>query len=503
MESSSSDRRDGSEEYRSGGGRDRPGRCSQRAARPSTPPRRPIPASVSPRRSPRLTKSAVQGLRSLPLTTKGGRRTAHSRSVSGDERGQGPSRSSLSSSDHGRSSQGRRSQSREPTPPQLRNFDVGDFTLVSHTTDSFTFASQHHFFPGWVRVVSAHSRDRVRGIPYDHDAEEERRVKQRVRRDVDPPEVRRFLRQELLTKVGHSWWNRPRVYRYDRDDEREPMQSLRSVVVVPQGQEQQELSPAVPGGRMTLVGPVASPVTSLPHTPGRDIVVIGSSEESPRTREGRLAAATLEQEMGRRSVAEAIRPIRERAVASSSSAGGTITREMVAEACDTLVQERHPASPPVWPESNRGPMEDQPAEQREAGVLAEPPTPQRKLASTPEERSGSRSRPCSAPALSSGRSRHHPCAAACPRPSHQRVMRATSQARRKIRRTVGRDLQGRWRRTRKRQAPIKRKLEGRNHRQHNWSWPSLMDWTFRPSRHSVICLREPGPRFTSRGRRSG
>ena len=232
-------------------------------------------------------------------------------------------------------------------------------------------------------MVSAHSGDRVRGIPCDHDAEEERRVKQRVRRGVEPPEVRRFLRQELLTKVGHSWWNRPRVYRYDRDEEREPMQSLRSVVVVPQGQEQQELSPAVPGGRMTLVGPVASPVTLLPHTPGRDIVVIGSSEESPRTREGRLAAATLEQAMGRRSVAEAIRPIRERAFASSSSAGGTIRREMVAEACDTLVQERHPASPPVWPESNRGPIEDQPAEQREARVLAEPPTPQRKLASTP------------------------------------------------------------------------------------------------------------------------
>ena len=378
VESSSSDRRDGSEESRSGGGRDRPGRCSQRAARPSTPPRRPIPASVSPRRSPRLTKSAVQDLRSLPLTTKGGRRTAHSRSVSGDERGQGPRRSSLSSSDHGRSSRGRRSQSREPTPPQLRNFDVGDFTVVSHTTDSFTFASQHHFFPGWVRVVSAHSGDRVRCVPCDHDAEEERRVKQRVRRGVEPPEVRRFLRQELLTKVGHSWWNRPRVYRYDRDEEREPMQSLRSVVVVPQGQEQQELSPAVPGGRMTLVGPVASPVTSLPHTPGRDIVVIGSSEESPRT-----------------------------------------------------------------------------------------------------------------------------CAAACPRPRHQRVMRTTSQARRKIRRAVGRDLQGRWRTIRKRQGPIRRKLEGRSHRQHNWSWPSLMDWTFRPSRRSVICLREPGPRFTSRGRRSG
>ena len=201
VESSSSDRRDGSEESRSGGGRDRPGRCSQRAAGPSTPPRRPIPASVNPRRSPRLTKSAVQDLRSLPRTTKGGRRTAHSRSVSGDKRVRGPSRSSLSSSDHGRSSQGRRSRSREPTPPQLRNFDIDDFTVVSHTTDSFTFSSEHHFFPGWVRVVSAHTKDRVRSIPCDHNSEEERRVKQRVRRDVEPPEVRRFLRQELLKKV--------------------------------------------------------------------------------------------------------------------------------------------------------------------------------------------------------------------------------------------------------------------------------------------------------------
>ena len=222
-------------------------------------------------------------------------------------------------------------------------------------------------------------------------------MKQIVRREVEPPEVLRFLRQELLKKVGHSWWNRPRVYRYDKDDERELMQSLRSVVVVPQGQEQQEealhqqeLSFAVPGDRMTLVGPVASPVTSLPHTPGRDIVVTGSSEESPRTREGLLAAATLEQEMGRRSVAEAIRPIRERAVASSSSAGGTITQEMVAEACDTLIQERHPASPPVWPESSRSPTENQPAGKGEARVLAEPPPPQRKLASTPApQRDGS------------------------------------------------------------------------------------------------------------------
>ena len=377
---STSDRRDGSEESRSSGCRDRPGRCSQRAAGPSTPPRRPLPTSVSPRRSPRLTKGVVRDLRSLPPTTKSDRRTAHSRSVSGDERGRGPSRSS----------QGRRSRSREPTPPQLRNFNIDDFAVVSHTTDSFTFFSEHHFFPGWVRVVSAHTKDRVRSVPCDHNPEEEQRVKRRVRRDVKPPEVRRFLRQELLIKVGHSWWNRPRVYRYDRDDEREPTPSLRSVVVVPPGQEQpeesldqQELGPAVSGDRMTLVGPVTSPVTSLPHTPGQDIVLAGSTEESPRTREGRLAAATLEQEMGRRSVAEAIRPIRQRAVASSSSAERAITREMVAEACDTLIKERHPASPPVWPKSSGIPTESQPARTGETGVLAEPPPPQRKLASTP------------------------------------------------------------------------------------------------------------------------
>ena len=83
------------------------------------------------------------------------------------------------------------------------------------------------------------------------------------------------------------------------------------------------------------------------------------------------------------------------------------------------------------------------------------------------------------------------------------MMRTTSQAGRKIRRAVGRDLPGRWRTIRKRRGPIRRKRQGRSHRQHNWSWPSLMDWTFRPSRRSVICLRGPGPRFTSRGRRSG
>ena len=148
MESSSLERRDESEESRSGGTRDRPGRGGRRAARPMTPPHRPPPPSISPCRSPRLTTSAAWDSRNLPLAAKTDRRTAHSRSVSGDEHGQGPSHSSRSSSDNRRSSQDRRSRSREPTPPQLMNFSIDDFTVVLHTTDSFTFTSAHPFFPG-------------------------------------------------------------------------------------------------------------------------------------------------------------------------------------------------------------------------------------------------------------------------------------------------------------------------------------------------------------------
>ena len=295
---------------------------------------------------------------------------------------------------------------------------------------------------------------------------------------MEPPEVRRFLRQELLKKVGYSWWNRPRVYRHDRDDEREPTPSLCSVVVVPSGQEQteesldqQELGPAVSGDLMTLVGQVASLVTSLPHTPGRDIVVAGSTEESPRTREGRLAAATLEQEMGRCSVAEAIRPIRERAVASSSSAERAITREMVAEACDT--QPPHPCGPRVAGFQQR--TSQQGRERPESwqilpsrsGSWRRRPDP--RGTDPREEPSGSRSQPCPALAQSSDRSSHRPCAPTCPRLSHQRVMRATSQAQRKIHRTLGRDLPRTSRGTRKRRSSIKRRLEGRNHHRLNWS----------------------------------
>ena len=174
-----------------------------------TPPHRPPPPSTSPRRSPRLSQPGSPGdYRRLPLSTKSDRRTAHSRSASEDECRRHLSRSYRSSSDHGRSGQGRRSRSREPMPPQLLNFNIDDFTVVSHMTSSFTFTSSHPFFPGWVRVVAAHSTDRVRSVPCTHNAEEELEVRKRVKRDVEPPEVRRFLRQELLKKVGHTWWNR-------------------------------------------------------------------------------------------------------------------------------------------------------------------------------------------------------------------------------------------------------------------------------------------------------
>ena len=203
IDSSSSERRDESEDSRSGGTRDRLGRGGRRAAQPMTPPHRPPPPSTSPRRSQRLSQPGAAGdYRRLPLSMKNDRRTAHSRSASGDECGRHPSQSSRSSLDHGWSGQGRRSRLREPTPPQLMNFNIDNFTVVSHMTDSFTFTSAHPFFPGWVRVVAAHRTDRVSKAPCPQNPEEDPEAKKRVRQDVEPPEVRRFLRQELLRKVA-------------------------------------------------------------------------------------------------------------------------------------------------------------------------------------------------------------------------------------------------------------------------------------------------------------
>ena len=114
-------------------------------------------------------------------------------------------------------------------------------------------------------------------------------------------------------------------------------------------------------------------------------------EESPRSPEGREAAETLEQEMGRRSVAEAMRPLRDRTPSSSSSVAGPVTHRLVAEACDTLVREKHQASPPEWP-GNTGPLANvNQAWKGERETLREPPSIQRKTVSTP--RSGGEGSP--------------------------------------------------------------------------------------------------------------
>ena len=79
MEWSLSERRDESKESRSDGTRDQPGRGGKWAARPMTPPHRPLSPSTSPRRSPQLSQSsAARDLRNLPLSVKTDRRTAHS-----------------------------------------------------------------------------------------------------------------------------------------------------------------------------------------------------------------------------------------------------------------------------------------------------------------------------------------------------------------------------------------------------------------------------------------
>ena len=112
-----------------------------------------------------------------------------------------------------------------------------------------------------------------------------------------------------------------------------------------------------------------------------------------------MTAATLEQEMGRHSVAEAMRPIRDRAVASLSSAEGPVTKQMVAEACDTLIWEKHPSSQPEWPKDTGTPAQGDQSlpldrrrrrhqDQREAGPR--------------QEWSRGRSKPCGVQALLSG-----------------------------------------------------------------------------------------------------
>ena len=180
------------------------------------------------------------------------------------------------------------------------------------------------------------------------------------------------------------------------------MQSLRSVVVVPQGQEQQELSPRCQGAGRRCWGRSRPRSRSLPHTPGRDIVCHWELRGVPEDEGG---TGWQRRHWNRRWAAQrggSHRPIRERAVASSSSAGRTITREMVAEACDTLVQERHPPPHLCGPRATGALQRTSRWKRRERpeswqNLLPRSGSwhrrPHRRGTDPPEERSGSRSRP--------------------------------------------------------------------------------------------------------------
>ena len=156
VESSSSELRDESEgsTSRSGSARGHHCRGGYHTDRPRTPPQRPRPRGVSPRRSPRLHRAEkTEDLRRLPITSKPSNcQMDHSRSASEDERGRHPSRSSRSSSEWGRPEQ--RKRTREPTPP------VDDFTAVSHKTNSILFTSGHPYIPRWVQIWATRDQDR-------------------------------------------------------------------------------------------------------------------------------------------------------------------------------------------------------------------------------------------------------------------------------------------------------------------------------------------------------
>ena len=143
--------------------------------------------------------------------------------------------------------------------------------------------------------------------------------------------------------------------------------------------------------------------------------------EFPRSREGRVAAATLEQEMGQRSVAVAIIPIKGRAVASSSSATDPI--RMVAEACDTLIREKH--QPPRLSGPRAAGLRPW-----ETEILQEPPLPRLKTASTPRPergRSPTGAEPCSVRVRSSGKKNHLPYAHTSQRPRSLGATRVVCQ----------------------------------------------------------------------------
>ena len=87
-------------------------------------------------------------------------------------------------------------------------------------------------------------------------------------------------------------------------------------------------------------------------------------------------------------MAAAIRPIKDRVVASLLSAMEPITQKMVPEACDTLIRKKHPASSPERPEGSGPPTRGDQGWPRGTEIVQEPPLPRRKTASTPRPELG-------------------------------------------------------------------------------------------------------------------
>ena len=140
------------------------------------------------------------------------------------------------------------------------------------------------------------------------------------------------------------------MYRYDLADEPEKEASLAAPPVVLVHSDSEQIQPeeqpdrrvvTIDTGsdtRVVLTHPLSSPIGSLPRTPGQEIQLPGYQEVSPRSLEGRRAADTLRVQMGWCSVS------------NPTLVAPWVTKKMLTEACRTLVQVKHPRSPPSWPE---------------------------------------------------------------------------------------------------------------------------------------------------------
>ena len=83
-----------------------------------------------------------------------------------------------------------------------------------------------------------------------------------------------------------------------------------------------------------------------------------------------------------------IRPLRSGTPGPSTPVGPRVTKRMMAEACRSLVQSRHPRSLPIWPEGTVHPADAAGAwtQEEEGEALREPPAVRRETSSTPKPR---------------------------------------------------------------------------------------------------------------------